>query len=113
LSAPEESVPECFVGPPASPFMESDYEPRDRDLFRHVLPGPNAAVRVQTVAANAPAGFRDLLRAFGECAPRPFLVNTSFNGFQEPIVCSPRDAIRVFYGTGIDTLVLGTFVIRK
>jgi carbamoyltransferase len=43
----------------------------------------------------------------------PVLVNTSFNGFQEPIVCSPRDAVRVFFGTGIDTLVLERFVIRK
>jgi len=41
------------------------------------------------------------------------LVNTSFNGFREPIVCTPRDAIRVFYGTGLDVLVLERFVVRK
>ena len=33
--------------------------------------------------------------------------------FREPIVCSPRDAVRVFYGTGLDMLVLGRFVLRK
>ena len=43
----------------------------------------------------------------------PFLVNTSFNGFHEPIVCSPRDAVRVFYGSGLDMLVLDQFVLRK
>jgi carbamoyltransferase len=43
----------------------------------------------------------------------PPLVNTSFNGFSEPIVCSPRDAIRVFFGTGLDRLVLDRFVVRK
>ncbi|MFN7980509.1 MAG: carbamoyltransferase C-terminal domain-containing protein [Vicinamibacterales bacterium] len=40
-------------------------------------------------------------------------MNTSFNGFREPIVCNPRDAVRVFYGTGLDTLVIGQFIIRK
>ncbi len=40
-------------------------------------------------------------------------MNTSFNGFREPIVCSPRDAVRVFYGTGIDMMVLGSFVLTK
>ena len=41
------------------------------------------------------------------------LVNTSFNGFREPIACTPQDAIRVFYGTGIDMLVMGRFILRK
>ena len=43
----------------------------------------------------------------------PVLVNTSFNAFQEPIVCNPRDAIRVFYGSGIDLLVLDCFTLEK
>jgi carbamoyltransferase len=93
--------------------MECDYAPKDRDLFRHVLPGPLANVRIQTVGADAPARFQAVLRAFGQETGVPVVVNTSFNGFREPIVCSPRDAIRVFYGTGIDVLVLGQFVIRK
>ncbi len=41
------------------------------------------------------------------------LVNTSFNGFREPIACSPSDAVRVFYGTGLDMLVIGRFILRK
>ncbi len=41
------------------------------------------------------------------------LVNTSFNGFNEPIVCNPRDAVRVFYGTGLDMAVLGSLVLVK
>ena len=43
----------------------------------------------------------------------PALVNTSFNGFSEPMVCSPRDAVRVFYGTGLDSLVIGNFLLKK
>ena len=113
LSGLDAAVQQHFDGPTASPFMECDYAPKDRDLFRHVLPGPLANVRIQTVGPDAPARFQAVLRAFGQETGVPVVVNTSFNGFREPIVCSPRDAIRVFYGTGIDVLVLGQFVIRK
>jgi carbamoyltransferase len=64
------------------------------------------------VGANPPM-FRRLLKRFGELAGVPVLVNTSFNGFHEPIVCTPRDAVRVFYGTGLDALVIGNFFLRK
>jgi carbamoyltransferase len=94
--------------------MECDYVATDHERFRHVLPGPDAAVRVQTVGASgAPTGFQALLAAFGEAVGIPVLVNTSFNGIREPIVCTPNDAVRVFYGSGLDMLVLGDFVITK
>ena len=57
--------------------------------------------------------FLRLLEQWGEKTGTPVLVNTSFNGFHEPLVCSPRDAIRVFYGTGLDILALEDFVLRK
>jgi carbamoyltransferase len=113
LSGTEDAVAGCFDGPSTSPFMECDYLPRDRDRFRHVLPEPGAAIRLQTAGPEAPARFRALLDAFGQAAGASILVNTSFNGFREPIVCHPRDAIRVFFGTGIDMLVLGRFVLTK
>jgi carbamoyltransferase len=113
MSGLRDAVREQFNGPDSSPFMECDYLPRDRDRFRHVLPRPQAAVRVHTVDTGALPRFEALLRAFGDAAGVPVLINTSFNGFQEPMVCSPRDAIRVFFGTGIDLLVLGQFVVAK
>jgi carbamoyltransferase len=102
-----------FEGPEAAPYMECDYRPRDPERFRHVLPAPGAALRLQTVVDDTPPRFRRLLEAFGEASGLPFLVNTSFNGFHEPIVCSPRDAVRVFYGSGLDVLVMPPFVLRK
>ncbi|MGH9173373.1 MAG: carbamoyltransferase C-terminal domain-containing protein, partial [Vicinamibacterales bacterium] len=69
-------------------------------------------LRVHTVDEREPRLLR-LLVMWGEKTGMPVLVNTSFNGFHEPLVCSPRDAIRVFYGTGLDVLALGDFVLRK
>jgi carbamoyltransferase len=113
LSGLEAAVRNEFDGPAASPFMECDYAPKDRARFRHILPGPNASVRVHTVGDDAAPRFASLLRAFGDATGLPMLVNTSFNGFREPIVRSPRDAIRVFFGSGIDMLVFGEFILTK
>lgn len=113
LSGLEEAVAGYFDGPAIAPFMECDYRPRDRDLFKHALPSPEAAVRVHTVASDGPPRFRRLLEAMGEATGLPFVINTSFNGFHEPIVCSPRDAVRVFYGSGLDLLVMNQFLLRK
>jgi carbamoyltransferase len=96
----------------ASPFMQFEYRPRDPDKFRTILPKGVETLRVHTVDADEPRFLR-LLEMWGQKAGLPVLVNTSFNGFHEPLVCSPRDAIRVFYGTGLDVLALGDFYLRK
>lgn len=114
LSCLAERVHDHFQGPAQAPFMECDYRPAEPSRLKHVLPSPSSAVRVQTVAAGAaPAKFRALLEAYEHATGVPFLVNTSFNGFHEPIVCSPRDAVRVFFGSGLDMLVINQFVLRK
>jgi carbamoyltransferase len=113
LSGLRSAVRDNFEGPADSPFMECDYHPKDPAQFRQILPAEHAYVRVHTVDSRACASFKKLLEAFGAASGCPVLVNTSFNGFREPIVCSPRDAIRVFFGTGIDVLILGQFVVAK
>ena len=96
----------------ASPFMQFEYRPRDPDKFRTILPKGVETLRVHTVDDDEPRFLR-LLEMWGQKTGMPVLVNTSFNGFHEPLVCSPRDAIRVFYGTGLDMLALGDFFLRK
>ena len=41
------------------------------------------------------------------------VLNTSFNDQGEPIVCSPREALRTYFGTGLDALVIGPYVLEK
>lgn len=112
VSVPLSALHELFEGPPASPFMQFDYRPRDPDRFRTILPPGVETLRVHTVDESEPRFLR-LLELWGDKRGTPVLVNTSFNGFHEPLVCSPRDAIRVFYGTGLDLLALENFLVRK
>ena len=57
--------------------------------------------------------FYKLINEFFKITKVPILLNTSFNVKGEPIVCSPNDAIRTFYSTGLDQLVLNNFLIKK
>jgi carbamoyltransferase len=108
----EEDAPRYFQGPTASPFMEFEYSVLQPDILRALLPLGATRLRVQTVPKSAGA-FYSLIKAFGAETGVPILVNTSFNGFNEPIVCTPRDAVRVFYGTGLDTVAIGGFILQK
>ena len=113
LSATAPAVAVHFDGPAVSRYMECDFLARSPETFGHVLPMPGAAIRVHTVGDETPGRFRRLLEAFGAATGLPFLVNTSFNGRHEPVVCHPADAVRVFYGTGMDLLIMDRFVIEK
>ncbi len=70
-------------------------------------------VRVHVVEQETNPRFWRLLTRFGEQAPAPVLVNTSFNLFGEPLVSGPREALRSFFGSGIDALALGQFLVIK
>ncbi len=71
----------------------------------------DGSARVQTVPGGANPPLEDLLDRFEALTGCPVLLNTSFNVKDEPIVCSPADALRCFGRTRLDRLVLGPFVI--
>jgi carbamoyltransferase len=69
--------------------------------------------RVQTVSKNNNVALYELVNYFYKASGVPVVLNTSFNLAGEPIVCTPEDALRTFYTSGIDTLVLENFIIEK
>ncbi len=113
LSVPAESAPQLFDCSDNCRFMSSigTLQKAAHHLERFAFNG--RAVRVHTVERQVNPRFWTLLRKFGEGSAAPVLVNTSFNLFGEPLVCGPREAIRSFYCSGIDALVMGNFLIVK
>jgi carbamoyltransferase len=73
----------------------------------------DGSARTQSVSREHTPLFHRLIHAFGERTGVPVLINTSFNVRGEPIVCTPRDALRCFYATNIDSLALGSYFISK
>jgi len=112
VSVCSEDTPRYFRGPASSDFMEYEHDVIDPEALRTLLPLKASSLRLQTVPESL-TSFHTLIKAFGAATGVPILVNTSFNGFNEPIVCTPRDAVRVFYGTGLDMAVIGNFVLQK
>jgi carbamoyltransferase len=71
------------------------------------------SIRPQVVSAESNPRFYRLLSAFSEASGVPVLLNTSFNVRGEPIICRPEEAIRCFFSTGLDILVMQNVVLEK
>ncbi|HLL65629.1 MAG TPA: carbamoyltransferase C-terminal domain-containing protein [Micromonosporaceae bacterium] len=69
--------------------------------------------RVQIVHADSHPRFHRLLCEFEALTGVPVLLNTSFNVRGEPIVSTTEDALRTFWATGLDLLVLDEYVVSK
>jgi carbamoyltransferase len=96
-----------------SPHMQFVLQVREHALSKIPAVIHQGTCRVQTVSRNSDALFHGLICAFGERTGVPILLNTSFNDRDEPIVCSPNDALRTFLNTDLDALVIGPFVATK
>ena len=68
--------------------------------------------RVQAVRRDTNPQFHDIISAFHSMTGVPMVLNTSFNN-QEPIICTPADAVQTFTSTRIDDLVIGSFIVSK
>jgi carbamoyltransferase len=128
----EEHADEYFDLKAPSPYMllVADVKPGKRialidetaegfDKFkqvRSVIPAVthvDHSARLQTVNPRQHPDFYKLIKAFYDLTGCPMVINTSFNRMDEPIVCTPADAIACFINTGIDVLVMEGFVVRK
>lgn len=69
--------------------------------------------RIQTVNEDSNPELFQLLVNFKSKTGFGILVNTSFNIKDEPIVCTPMDAINCFINTEIDVLIMNNFIIKK
>jgi carbamoyltransferase len=97
-----------------SPFMvlTAQVRPEKRSVIPSVTHVDGSA-RPQTVERDFSPLYWRLIYEFGQRTGVPVVMNTSFNLRGEPIVCSPTDAIRTFFSSGMDALVIGNFVVEK
>jgi carbamoyltransferase len=96
-----------------SPYMLHVYKirPEKRENLCAVNHIDNTG-RLQTVARDENPLYYELIETFGKKTGIPVILNTSFNE-NEPIVCTPQEAINCFQRTKMDVLAIGSFVARK
>ena len=73
----------------------------------------DGTARPQLVRPETNPTVHQILRRYEERTKIPTLINTSFNMHEEPIVCSPEDAIRAFKDGNLEVLALGDFVVES
>jgi carbamoyltransferase len=71
----------------------------------------DGTARPQIVDAETNPSFHAIIRYYHELSGVPVVVNTSFNMHEEPIVCTPDDAIRSYRRGRLDNLALGPFLL--
>jgi len=83
---------------------------------RSILPAVthvDYSARIQTVNPVENPKFYQLIRAFYELTGCPAIVNTSFNVINEPIVCTPAEALNCYLNTAMDILAIENLVVEK
>ena len=70
-------------------------------------------LRPQVVDPETNPKFYKLMKEFHQKTDLPVLINTSLNRRGEPMVSSPQDAINMFYGSGLEYMILGDYLVTK
>lgn len=113
-SMKKEAAPEYLEAATDSPFMILTAQVRvDK---RGVIPSVthvDGSARPQTVEKEINPLYWRLIDEFGKRTGVPVVMNTSFNLRGEAIVHTPTDAIRTFFSSGMDALVIGSFLVEK
>jgi carbamoyltransferase len=73
----------------------------------------DGTARPQLVSEKTNPAVHDILVEYNRRTGIPTLINTSYNMHEEPIVCSPDDAIRAFKDGGLEVLALGPFLSER
>ncbi len=111
----EERVHDYFWMPKEqlSPYMilTGDVRPEKRGIIPAVTHADHTA-RVHTVNKKVNPRYWQLIAEFEKLTGVPVLLNTSFNE-NEPIVCTPQDAINCFSRTEFDVLAIGDYLVTK
>ncbi|WP_191567437.1 carbamoyltransferase [Metabacillus idriensis] len=110
----KENVPIVLEEENTSPFMLLNSTVKEN--IRHLLPAivhVDGSSRPQVVTKEMNNDYYETIQSFYKKTDIPAIMNTSFNVGNEPIVCNPNDAIKSFYGSELDGLLLGSFLINK
>lgn len=88
-------------------FDCTDEMKRDCPAAVHI----DGTARPQLIRREVNPGYYDIVKEYEKLSGISSLINTSFNMHEEPIVCSPHDAVRAFLDGNLDALVIGSYLV--
>lgn len=110
----EEYIGDYFEETALSPFMLQNHrvKPQKAKEIPAVV-HKDFTARYQSVSSDSNKTYYLLIKNFCKLTGTPIVMNTSLNIGGEPLVCTPEQAIKTFYGSAIDCLALGNYWISK
>jgi carbamoyltransferase len=73
----------------------------------------DGTARPQIIAKESNPSYYRIVEEYRKLTGLPTLINTSFNMHEEPIVCTPADALRAFVEGHLDYLAMGNYLLRN
>ena len=109
----EERVSEYFEQTHPSPTMLMVYQvKKDKQSVIPAVTHVDGSGRLQTVSRETNPRYYQLISDFEKLTNVPVVLNTSFNE-DEPIVCTPEEAVNCFRRTRMDVLFLGNYMVQR
>ncbi len=97
-----------------SPYMTQTFTANERTCREApAIVHADGTSRLQSVYAETNPLYHELIGAVGARTGLPMVLNTSLNAYGDPMACEPYQALRTFFTTGLDALVLGRFILEK
>jgi carbamoyltransferase len=113
-----ETADRCFIGiegaERTSRFMTITFD--CTPWMKENCPGVvhvDGTARPQVVRREDNPSYYRIIEEYGRLTGVPVIINTSFNMHEEPIVCSPKDALRAFILGHLDYLAIGPFLVKN
>ena len=99
----------------ASPFMAIGFDSTElaREELKAAIHPYDFTVRPQLVEKEINPQYWELIKEFEKITGVGAVLNTSFNLHGEPIVASPGDALKTFFESGLDNLLLNNILVQK
>lgn len=108
-----EYASEWFEGTDKVPFMMQVYQvKKEKQSQIPAVTHVDGSGRLQTVEASTNPRYHKLIEKFRKITGVPIILNTSFNE-NEPIVCTPQEALNCFLRTKMDILAIGDYLIKR
>ena len=107
-------APDVLRSAHPSPYMTFTFDVADH--WKKRVPEvvhEDGTARPQIVTARSNPRYYELLKKFEARTGIGVLLNTSLNRRGEPMVCTPDDALNMFFGSDLQTLTLGDYLVRK
>lgn len=110
----DEDAPDMLESDHPAPYMTITFDVAShwRDRIPEVVHQDGTA-RVQIVSESENPRYYALLKAMKARTGNGVVLNTSLNRRGEPMVCSPDDALNMFFGSDLQYLVIEDYLVTK